>query len=84
MNPIKIENTERRFGEANHYMQLGKYVFTTDELERAKHRYDRNPEDVRPTPSEYNYTLIGVLLFIIAVLLAILLASYPAIVSALS
>jgi len=80
MKPQRIDNKDRKFGAALYYFQIGEYVFTPLEIEKAKLRYDNNPEDVLPTPKDTGlYAIIALLLFIIALLSSVLLICYPAI-----
>lgn len=77
MKPQKINNTDRRFGEADKYFQLGEYVFTPDELERGKERYNKNPEDVLPVEKQDNFGLHVMYWLVIAFLaLGFIVISY--------
>ena len=53
-----VENTERKFGSARHYLlayyrvngELRPLLFTDEQLIEAGLRADKNPEDIRPRP----------------------------------
>lgn len=73
----QIENTNRRFGEAEGYCLMydsdGKgYIFTKEQLEYAGDRFTKHPEDVTP----YTYgTDDGKLIFLLILIIGILLVA---------